>query len=137
MFAFVFRLISSKKFICNEVLGLLFADPYSEGECLPPEDDGDAFSDDASDASLPCSDAAGQSDYLALHQAQSLDHLAKVDTHLLNVSDGNSVSWGGNVYQGVSRRVSSVGNEAGSEVGVQCFYCASHVANLFSDCTFP
>lgn len=56
--------MASKKFTRNEVLGLLFADTDSEGEYLPSENDGDSFSE-ASDASLPCNDAAGQSESLA------------------------------------------------------------------------
>ena len=57
----------------------------------------------ASDASLPCYDAAGQSESLAPHQAQTSDPLA-------NVSGGNNISGGRIVHREVRRQVSSVGN---------------------------
>lgn len=73
------------------MLGLIFADPDSEGEYLPSEDDGDSFSDHASDASLLSNGAAGQNSSLAGHQAQNLPN---VDGSLPNVIHGNNVSRG-------------------------------------------
>lgn len=67
--------MASKKFTCNEVLGLLFADPDSEGEYLSSEDDGDSFSDHASDVSLPSNGAAGQNESVPLHQAQTSSYI--------------------------------------------------------------
>jgi len=45
----------SKKLTCKEALGLLFADPDSEGENLPLEDDGQLLASPSAsgDTSLP------------------------------------------------------------------------------------
>ena len=47
--------MSTKKFTCKEALGLLFADPDSEGENLPSEDDGPLLASPGAsgNASLP------------------------------------------------------------------------------------
>lgn len=124
--------MASKKFTCNEVLGLLFADPDSEGEYLSSEDDGDSFSDHASDVSLPSNGAAGQNESVPLHQAQTLHPLPNVYDPLPSVSGGNNVSRGQNDHREVSRHVSGAGNEAGSR-WVQSFYHASRVASLSFD----
>jgi len=87
--------MASIKLTHNEVLGLLFADPDSEGEYLPSEDYGDS-----------------ESESIALHQAQTVNPLPNVDGPLPNVSGGNNVSQGRSVHREVSRRVSVVGNEA-------------------------
>lgn len=92
---YYYYLMASIKLTRNEVLGLLFADPDSEGEYLPSEGDGDS-----------------ESESKALHQAQMVNPLP-------NVSGGNNVSRGRSVHREVSRRVSVVGNEAGD------FYRAS------------
>ena len=117
------RQMASKKFTCNEVLGLLFADPDSEGEYLSSEDDGQSFSVRASHASVPCNDAAGPSESVALHQAPSLDPLP-------NTSGGENNSRGRSVHRGGSRRGGSVGNRAGSSVGTRSFHRASQVASV-------
>ncbi|XP_073670708.1 adhesion G protein-coupled receptor E3-like [Paramisgurnus dabryanus] len=96
--------MASKKLTCNEVVGLIFADNDSEGEYLPSEDAGDSFSDHDSDTPLLCNRATGQSESVAIHQAQMMNPLP-------NVSGGN-VTWGRIIHR-VSRRVTGVGNEAG------------------------
>ena len=97
--------MSKKKFTCDEVLGLLFADPDSEGDYFSSEDDGDSFGSDHTDA-FPCVPQDGQN---VVHQAQQ-------------TQSGDSIS-------GVSRgrgdrngRIRFLGEdcEAGS-VGVQSF----------------
>ena len=49
------RTMSTKKFTCKEALDLLFANPDSEGENLPSEDDGQVLASAGAscDASLP------------------------------------------------------------------------------------
>ena len=83
--------MASIKLTRNEVLGLLFVDPDSEGEYLPDS----------------------ESESIALHQAQTVNPLPNLDGPLPNVSGGNNVSRGRSVHREVSRRVSVVGNEAG------------------------
>ena len=69
--------MSTKKFTCKEALGLLFADPGSEGENLPSEDDVQLLASPGAsgDASLPRSLPHQQSDKVfpyTKHQLQIL-----------------------------------------------------------------
>ena len=98
----------SKKFTCKEALGLIFADPDSEGENLPSEDDGQLLaspgtSGDASPPRVPASPAVGQS--VSLHQTPTSDPLPS------NVGGEENVSRGRSMHRGVSRRGSAGGNE--------------------------
>ena len=120
----------SKKFTCKEALGLLFADPDSEEENLPLEDDGQllaspAASGDASPPRAPASPTVGQS--VSLQQTPTLDPLPS------NVGGEKNVSRDRSLQRRVSRRGRTGGNEAGSNVGVLSYYRARQVNAVLSD----
>ena len=120
----------SKRFTCKEALGLIFADPDSEGENLPLEDDGQLLaspgaSGDASPHHVPASPAVGQS--VSLHQTPTSDPLPS------NVGGEKNVSRGRSLQRRVSRQSSTGGNEAGSNVGVLSFYRGRQVKAVLSD----
>jgi len=122
--------MSTKNVTCKEALGLLFADPDSEGENLPSEDDGQLFaspgaSGDASPPRIPASPAVGQS--VSLHQTPTSDPFPS------NVGGEENVSRGRSLHRGVSKHGSTGGNGAGSNVGVLSFYRACQVNAVLSD----
>jgi len=107
--------MSTKKFTCKEALGLLFANPDSEGENLPSEDDGPLVPALVATRSHPRPCVTSSRTKCFPTPNTIFRSFAQYVGGEENVSRGRSL------HQGVSRRGSTGGNEAGSNVGVLSF----------------